>query len=132
MIEHTIGDKIMSDPLIQEYCGDKIFPISAPDGTDCPYIVIKDSVTRHEDDVIAMFNISINIYEYNVDVRPLQKVMQRIEDLLNQETFEDENGIYSDVRVWFNSAEHIEGDDPEMSYMFMSFSARACKEIQTN
>jgi len=130
MIEHIIGDKIMSDPIIQEYCGDNVFLISAPDGTGCPYIVIKDSVTRHEDDVITMFNISINIYEYNVDKRPLQKVMHRIEDLLNEETFEDENGIYSNVRVWFDSSDHIEGDDPDLSYMFMSFSARAAKNVK--
>jgi len=132
MIEHIIGDKIMSDTIIQNYCGDRIFPISAPDGTECPYIVVKDKANNLEDDIIKIFSISINIYDYNLDKRPLQAVAQKIEDLLNQVTLEDPNGVYSNVRIWSNESEPIDEDDPNLTSMFMSFSARACKEIQIN
>jgi hypothetical protein len=130
MIEHIITDRLLPDTLIHGYCAGRIFAINAPDGTHCPYIAIKDKITRNEDDVIAMFDISINIYDYDTDKRPMQAVVQRIKDLLNEEMFEDENGIYSNIRVWFNSAEAIEGDDPNLIYMYLSLSARAAENVK--
>jgi len=130
MIENILINHLKIDPQLVKYVKDNIFAISAPDGTHTPYIIVKDSATSETADIITSFNISVDIYDYNTDKRKIISASQRIKNLLNWETgLEDPNGIYSSIRVWHDSTNIVDGDDPNLTISSLSFSARACENI---
>jgi hypothetical protein len=129
MIEHVIASRLLADAQVKAYCNDRVFAVFAPDGTKCPYIVIEESDAIESDDVIATFEVMISVYDFNTNKRPLLKVGKRIKDLLHWETFEDSDGNYSVIRVWFEDRAHIKDADTTLSHLFIRFSARACENV---
>jgi len=134
MIEHILIDRLKTDEELVKYCNDNVFAVSAPDGVKCPYIVVKDNMIRHGDDIIMMFNISINIYDYDTDKRKVLSAIPKIKNLLNCETLEDSNNIYRNIRIRFNTSSSTDsnnqfGSDPNLTIVNMDFSARAIEDI---
>jgi hypothetical protein len=130
MIEHAITDRLLANDTVKGYCNGNVWATYAPDGTECPYIVITESDAPVGDDVINTFDIMISIYDYAPDKRPLKDISASIEYLLDCETFDDIR--YGNIRVRFGGREHIKENESTLSRMFMQFTARATKEFTDN
>ncbi len=122
IIAATIADVLNADPVISTYCTG-VFLHSAPIGTRCPYIVVTGEDTREEDGVIAICDLTVDIYDYNEDTRPAVTASERVRSILSYNVFE--SAAYKRIRVWFRSR-HIEsGDDAKLTIISMRFDIRA-------
>ena len=126
MIEHVIVDKIAANDAIREYCKGNIFTTSVPNGTYTPYIVVSASDNINED-VIAEFDVTIDIYDLNEDKRALRKVSRSIKNILHRSIFDDE--YYGNIRVWFKDRQVIRESESTLSRINMSFNVRASELI---
>jgi len=132
MIEYVILNRLIADADIQAYCGNNVFAVAAPNGTTDPYIITTVSSTRHEDDVIVLFNIVIEIHDNSADKQLMIAISQKIKELLHFEKLQDHTGRYSNIRIRFNGSEHIKKDEFTHPHLSVQFSARACEELTTD
>jgi len=130
MIESLIIDKLLADKDIRQYCSGNIFIGSAPEGTQTPYIVVEAEDGFDESGALSLFGITINIYHYNEDTRPLRKASQKIiEALLFEELAGDG---YSSVRLFFHNRQPIKEPDSSLSRVLIQFEARGCNDDLVN
>jgi hypothetical protein len=80
-----------------------------------------------EEGVVAVFDIEVNIYDYNEDKRASYTASRRVVDLLNFEySFTTESDCpYERLRIVF-SGRHVEQEsDTTLSLINITFNARA-------
>jgi len=131
MIAPVIADILAADAEISAYCTG-VYTDSAPIGAACPYIVAAADDSMEEDDVIAVFGIEIDIYDYDEDKRPMRRASKRVKDLLNFAVFEAEGSGYARIRVWFKSRQVFLESDSTLGRVHLRFDARAIEEIDVN
>jgi hypothetical protein len=124
MIVPAIVAVLSKDTFISEYCGGRIFTDSAPVGTPCPYVVASAEDSKEEDDVIAVFELEVNIYDYDEDKRRTYEAARRVVSALSYETFKAV-GEYSWLRVWFRGRHVFRESDTTLSRIAITFDARA-------
>jgi hypothetical protein len=129
MIEHVIADVLLNDPKVKAYCGGDVHALSSPDGTRCPYIVITETDDPVGDDVVNEFDITVEIYDYDKDKRKVIALSQHIKKILHRaEDLKDPNGLYSNIRLYYQGRNHTKESDSTLSMMLISFKARATEE----
>jgi len=130
MIEATIIGRLLEDKDIKGYCNGNIFIGSAPEGTATPYIVVDADDDFDESGALSLFGVTINIYHYKDDIRPLRQASQKvIEALLFEELAGDG---YSSVRLFFRGRHPIKEPDSNLSRVLIQFDARGCNDDLVN
>ena len=128
MIEGLIRNTLLAVPEITEYTS-KIFRISAPEGTTTPYIVINADDQPDESDVLALFEIDINIYDNREDRTFIKNISKKIKDTLHYEEFE-EFGDYENIRIYFQNKNTVKENRSTLVSTSLSFTARATEKYQ--
>jgi hypothetical protein len=130
MIAPVIADILNADAEISGYCTG-VYTDNAPIGAKCPYIVVAADDSMEEDDVVAIFSVDINIYDYDEDKRPMRRVSKRIKDLLNFQIFDGGGSGYMSLRVWFRDRQVYLESDSTLGRVYMRFDVRAIEEIDS-
>jgi hypothetical protein len=130
MIAPVISDILAADAAISAYCTG-VYTDNAPIGAACPYIVVAADDSTETDDVIAVFEIRIDVYDYEENKRPMHRISKRIKDILNFGVFEAEGSGYSRVRVWFENRQVFLESDSTLGRVHLRFGARALEDIDT-
>jgi hypothetical protein len=123
MIESAIVKHLEEDPEFVTLTGSRVFIVSAPQGTKALYVVVSATDSPDESDAIAVFDITIDIYDYREDLRPIRAVSKKIKELLHAEVLQDDN--YADIRIFLESRTPIKEPSSALSRINMQFSARA-------
>lgn len=129
MIAPLIADALNADAAIAEYTTG-VYTDNAPIGAKCPYVVITAEDSMEEDDVVAIFDVEIDIYDYDEDKRPMRRVSKRIKDLLNFRMFDGKEFDYLAIRVWFRDRQVYLESDSTLGRVHMRFNARAIEDVE--
>jgi len=129
MIESLIIDALLSDESVKSYTNGNIFISTAPEGTPTPYIVVS---AEDEADglLIAVFDVTINIYDVNEDKRPQREISEKIRMILNYTLLEGDG--YSSIRLFYQGRSLIREPESTLSRVMMQFDGRACDENNVN
>ena len=140
MIEQTIRTKLLTVTTISDYVKKlvpgtspaeyvyDVFRISAPEGTTTPYIVINADDNPSPSDVLAVFDIDIDIYDYNENRANIRTVSQAIKNALHYEILTDV-GDYETIRTYFAGRTTIKENDSTLVRVNMSFTGRATEKL---
>jgi len=128
MIAPVISDILAADAAISEYCTG-VYTDNAPIGAKCPYIVVAADDSMEIDDVVAIFEIRVDVYDYEEDKRPMRRASKRIKDLLNFWVFDGGGSGYMRLRVWFRGREVFLESDSTLGRVHLRFDARAIEEV---
>jgi hypothetical protein len=124
MVESLIIDRLLGNEAIKNYTNGNLFISSAPEGTVCPYIVITTEDELDDSGAIAIFGITINIYDFSEDKKPQRDISEIIRKLLHQNLLDGDG--YSSVRLFFRSRVLIRETESTLSRILMQFDGRGC------
>jgi len=127
MIESLIIDRLNENPAIQGFFNGSLFIVDAPEGTVCPYLVVKADETTEPSDTIRIFDVELNIYDYNQDKRPVRAIVKAVEKSLNNTMLLGDG--YNNVRLVLGSNTTIREPEAEpLTRVMLQFNARACED----
>ena len=127
MIEGLIRSVLITVPQISGYT-DKIFRVSAPEGTKTPYIVINANDEPDDSDVLALFDIDINIYDYSENRTQIRSVSKAIKNALHFTEFPSFEE-YETIRMYFKNRNTVKEKQSTLVNITLTFSARATENI---
>ena len=127
MIESILINRLLHSEAIKNYCNGNMFISNAPNGTKTPYIVITANdgyETGDESNVITTYDIDINVYDYEIDIRKQREVSELIKQILHNN--------FDNIRCWFKSRSLISESESTMSRINMQFNARKINDVINN
>lgn len=131
MIESSIINALAADVILTRrlatYNGaPAIFSEYAPEDAGEPNITIRLRRTNGPDDIVQLFLLEVDYWDYNTSRADSREAAERIEFVLDQAELEHER--YAVIRCFFSSGEPLEEVDPRAVHYNSQFEIRAFRK----
>jgi hypothetical protein len=131
MFEKTIYNILIAESFITDNVSDynglpSIFSDQAPEDVSFPYIVFDISETTPPDSIINRYNVYINYYNYGSSSSSARVVVDRINELLDQQRLS--NDRLSDIRIRRDVYSRLDEGDPRAIHYNIQMEARATRK----